>query len=118
MQVCMLFYETEADFAARTAGGEAGEAFWGAWRAFVGAMNEAGIVRGGQALQPPAGAVVVRRGGAAPQVLDGPYAETKEQLGGTIVIEVPDMDAAIAWAARCPAVARGAVELRPVLPMG
>ncbi|MBK1661424.1 hypothetical protein E2C05_22310 [Paracraurococcus ruber] len=117
MQVTMLFHESPEGFAARTAGGAEGEAFWGAWRAYAGALNEAGIVRGGNALMPPATGVIVKRRGDAPQVLDGPYAETKEQLGGYIVIEVADMDAAIAWAARCPAAATGAVEIRPVLPM-
>jgi hypothetical protein len=47
-------------------------------------------------------------------VLDGPYAEAKEQLGGYHIIDVPDLDAALAWAAHCPAASRGRVEVRPV----
>ena len=47
-------------------------------------------------------------------VLDGPYAESREQLGGYHLIEVPDLDAAIAWAARCPTALHGTVEVRPV----
>lgn len=117
IQVTLLFHETLEDFAARTAQGPQASAYWGAWRAYVGAMGEAGIIRGGNALLPAETAVVVRRRADATQVLDGPYAETKEQLGGSIVIEVPDMEAAIAWAARCPAAATGAVELRQVMPM-
>src|SRR6185436_11568519 len=49
-------------------------------------------------------------------VMDGPYAEAKEQLGGFHIIDVPDLDTALAWAARCPSAARGVVEVRPVWP--
>ena len=51
------------------------------------------------------------------RVQDGPFADTKEQLGGFFVIDVPDLDTALSWAARCPAAASGAVEVRPNLPM-
>jgi hypothetical protein len=51
-------------------------------------------------------------------VQDGPYADTKEQLGGLFVIDVPDLDTALDWAARCPAAGYGAVEVRPVLAIG
>ena len=52
------------------------------------------------------------------RVQDGPFADTKEQLGGFFVIDVPDLDTALAWAARCPSAARGVVEVRPVWPVG
>lgn len=118
LQVTLLFHETPADFAARTTADAAAQgAYWGAWRAYMGAMQEAAVIRGGNALLPAEAAVIVRQRDGAPQVLDGPYAETKEQLGGYIVIEVADMEAAIAWASRCPAATLGAVEIRPVLPM-
>jgi hypothetical protein len=51
------------------------------------------------------------------QVLDGPYADTKEQLGGYYMIDVPDLDAALSWAARCPAAGHGTVEVRPIWEM-
>ena len=51
------------------------------------------------------------------QVLDGPYADTKEQCGGYVLIDVPDLDAALSWAARCPAASHGVVEVRPVWQM-
>ena len=54
------------------------------------------------------------RGGEPPQVLDGPFADTKEQLGGYYLIDVADLDAALSWASRCPAVGHGTVEVRPV----
>jgi hypothetical protein len=50
-------------------------------------------------------------------VLDGPYAETKEQLGGYLLIDVPDLDTALSWAARCPGASRGTIEVRPVWEM-
>jgi len=118
LQVTLFFHETAADFAARTSPDPATQgAYWGAWRAYADALAEAGVIRGGNALLPAPTGVIVTRRGEAPQVLDGPYAETKEQLGGYMVLEVADMDAAIAWAARAPVAATGAVEVRPILPM-
>ena len=52
-----------------------------------------------------------------PQVLDGPYIDSKEQLGGYYLIEAPDLDAAISWAARCPGASHGTVEVRPIWAM-
>lgn len=72
---------------------------------------------GGAALQPPSAATTVRQQNGKQHVQDGPYADTKEQLGGYFVIEVPDLDKALEWAARCPAAAAGAVEVRPNLSM-
>ena len=51
------------------------------------------------------------------EVLDGPYADSKEQLGGYYMIEVPDLDQALGWAARCPGAQHGVIEVRPVWPM-
>ena len=116
-QVTLFFHESAADFALRGDTGPAGQAYWGAWRAYMGAMGAAGVMRGGNPLMPAETGVIVRHPGEAPQVLDGPYAETKEQLGGYVVLEVPDLDAAISWAARCPCAVTGAVEVRPVMPM-
>jgi len=72
---------------------------------------------GGSALQPPAVATTVRQRDGKRQVQDGPYAETKEQLGGYYEIEVADLDTALDWAARCPAATTGVVEVRPNLVM-
>ena len=115
MQYMLLICETGADFDART--NEKKETFWGAWRAYHKAMVEAGVYVGGNALQPPATGTTVRLKGGKRQVQDGPYADTKEQLGGIIILELPSLDAALDWAARCPAAASGAVEVRPVLAM-
>jgi hypothetical protein len=72
---------------------------------------------GGAALQPPQAATMVRQRDGKRHVQDGPYAEAKEQLGSYYVINVPDLDTALDWAARCPAAATGAVEVRPNLMM-
>ncbi|RYF37569.1 MAG: YciI family protein, partial [Comamonadaceae bacterium] len=68
-------------------------------------------------LQPAASATTVRVTGGKTEVLNGPYAETREQLGGYYQIEVADLDAALSWAARCPGAAHGTVEVRPVWKM-
>jgi len=116
MKYTILIYESEADFSART-GGPRKEAYWGSYRAYTQALTEAGILAGGAPLQPAPLATTVRQRDGKRQVQDGPYAETKEQLGGYYVIDVPDLDKALDWAARCPAAATGAVEVRPNLPM-
>ena len=89
--------------------------YWDAWNAYIGALYQSGVVLKGDALLPPAAATTVRLEGGNRLVQDGPVAATKEQLAGYVVIEVPDLDAALSWAARCPAASHGAVEVRPVL---
>src|SRR5262249_49029279 len=74
-----------------------------AYMAYAEALSKAGVLRGSARLQPTAAATTVRSANGKPQVLDGPYADSKEQLGGYFLIDVPDLDAALSWAARCPA---------------
>jgi hypothetical protein len=88
-----------------------------AYSAYMEAMQKAGVIVGGERLRPTTSATTVRTSDGKPQVLDGPYAETKEQLGGYFIVDVSDLDAAISWAARCPAASHGAVEVRPVWTM-
>jgi hypothetical protein len=83
-----------------------------AYMAYTEALTQAGVLAGSNRLGPSAGATTVRLEGGRPQVLDGPYADSKEQFGGYFIIDVPDQDAAIAWAARCPAAGHGIVEVR------
>jgi hypothetical protein len=82
--------------------------------AFNDAMIKAGAAIGGARLRPISAATTIRVHDGRTQVLDGPYAETREQLGGYYLIEAADLDAATEWAARCPAAATGAVEIRPL----
>ena len=79
-------------------------------------LTDAGVLRGGLRLAPVATATSVRREGEEVLITDGPFAETKEILGGFTLIEVPDLDAALAWAKRCPLSRSGTVEVRPQHP--
>jgi hypothetical protein len=115
MQYMMLIYETGPDFDART--NDKQETFWGAWRAYHKALVDAGVYINGSPLQPGATGTTVRMKNGKCTVQDGPYADTKEQLGGYIILELPSLDAALDWAARCPAASSGAVEVRPLLAM-
>lgn len=116
MQFMMILTELESDYAQRTHP-EHAAAYWGAWNTFIGAMAQAGVIVKGDALQPPHTATTVRVRDGRRQVQDGPYADAKEQLAGYFIIEVPDLDAALHWAAQAPSALTAAVEVRPVLPM-
>jgi hypothetical protein len=109
-------FESASEFAKRTHPSQAAE-FWGDWNAFIGAMAQAGIIVKGDGLPGPETATTVRVRDGKRTVQDGPFADTKEQLGGDVVIEVPDLDTALFWAARAPCVHDGSVEVRPVLVM-
>ena len=85
-----------------------------AYGAYTEAMKQAGVLVGSNRLRPSASATTVRGAGGKTQVLNGPYAETREQLGGYYLIEAADLDAALSWASRCPAAGYGAVEVRPI----
>ncbi len=115
MKYMLLIYGNEAAMEAVT------EANMGqmmaAYGAYTEAMVKAGAYVGGDRLRPTRSATTVRSADGKTQVLDGPYAETKEQLGGYYIIEAPDLDAALSWAERCPAVATGVVEVRPIWAM-
>lgn len=112
MQYIMLIHADENAYAALPkAQAEAGAA---AYTAFTKTMSEAGILRAGERLQPTSMTTVVKAKDGKTAVLNGPYVETREQLGGYYVIDVKDIDEAIAWAARCPAMSHGAVEVRPI----
>jgi hypothetical protein len=87
----------------------------GAYMAYTAALREAGVFAGGNRLESATTATRVRvTSDGKRSVLDGPYADTKEQLGGYFIVDVPDLDTAIAWAARCPCASSGTVEVRPV----
>jgi hypothetical protein len=112
MEYLLLIYETAKDFDART--NEQRDTLMGAWRTYYKAMVDAGVYVSGSPLQRSATGSTVRLQNGKRHVQDGPYADTKEQLGGFIIIEVPSLEAALDWAARCPTAATGAVEVRPV----
>jgi hypothetical protein len=109
MKYAILVYETEQDFANRAN-------HIPAYNAYSQALAEAGVMAGGAALHPSHTGTTVRLQNGQRNVQDGPFADTKEQLGGFFIIDVPDLDAALSWAARCPAASNCAVEVRPLLP--
>jgi hypothetical protein len=81
---------------------------------YVEALTKAGVLVGAFRPEPSFAAKTVRLADGKPQVQDGPFAATKEQLGGIYILDVPDLDAALSWAARNPAAGYGAVEVRPL----
>ena len=114
MQFALLIYESPEAFATRK--NDENDPYIGAWRAYYKALVEAGIYVGGDPLQLPETGTTVRVKEGKRRVQDGPYADTKEQLGGFTILELPSLDAALDWAARCPAASAGAVEVRPLAP--
>ena len=112
MQYMLLDYVGEAGWPQLTRAEQ--ERWLGAYRAYLEAMRKAGVLKGSNGLEPTSAATTVRVVDGKPQVLDGPYADSKEQLGGFHIIDVTDLDAAIAWAARSPTALHGIVEVRPV----
>lgn len=94
-------------------GEEAMEAGKAAFHEYAEALEEAGVLISAEVLQSVDSSTVVTLKNGNLQVQDGPYADTKEHLGGTFVLDVPDLDAAIAWAEKCPAAQWGTIEIRP-----
>ena len=85
--------------------------------AYAEALVKAGAMQSGQRLRPTSDATSVRVRGGKTEVLNGPYAETREQLGGYYVIDVADRETALSWAARCPSASQGTIEVRPIWEM-
>jgi hypothetical protein len=112
MQYAVLIYESPNDFESRGSGPN--HPYIAAWRAYHKALVAAGVYVGGAPLQEIGTASTLRVKDGRPRVQDGPFAEAKEQLGGFMLLELPSLDAALEWAARCPAAATGAVEVRPI----
>jgi hypothetical protein len=114
MQFALLIYHSTEEFALRNR--DYNDPHLGAWRAYYKALVEAGVYVGANALEVPETGTTVRLREGKRRVQDGPYADTKEQLGGFIILELPSVDAALEWAARCPGASLGAVEVRPLAP--
>ena len=110
MRYTLFLYNDEAAFADATP-----EDMDQALRVFgdyINQLKEAGVFVDTDWLQPSSTATTITKVGGERKIEDGPYADTKEQLGGTFVIDVPDLDAAMAWAEKCPSVHYGHVEVR------
>jgi len=114
VKYALLIYENPEAFTQREQAGDT--EYYGAWRAYYRSMVDAGVYVGGEPLHAPETGTTVRQRDGRKQIQDGPYANTKEQLAGFIVLELPSLDAALDWASRCPTTAIGAVEVRPLAP--
>lgn len=84
-----------------------------AFHRYTSALDEAGVLVSAEVLQPSTSTTTLTLGDGSLRVQDGPFADTKEQIGGTFVLDVPDLDAALAWAEKCPAARWGTIEIRP-----
>lgn len=113
MKVMLLAYEAPEDFSLRDNQEKFAE-YIGQWYAFSKELRECGAFDSGAALERPHTATVVSAHGGKRKVEDGPYVDTKEQLGGFFILDVRDMKHAAELAARCPAARRGFVDVRPV----
>ncbi len=115
MKYLLMIYASEAD-ESKMAPAEIGQVMQ-AYGADTDALTKAGALQSAERLRPSTDATSVKVRGGKTEVLNGPYAETREQLGGYYVIDVPDLDAALAWAARCPSSSHGTIEVRPIWAM-
>lgn len=114
MQYMILIYGDEKNFAMMANNPQAQQQMYAAFTRYGADMREAGVLRGGAELKATSTATTVRVRNGKTLATDGPFAETKEQLGGYYLIDVPDLDQAVHWAARCPAAMGGSIEVRPL----
>lgn len=114
MKFALLIREPVTEFAKRT--GPDAPAYWAGWMAYTKALQQAGVMTGGAGLEPPDTATTLRSPGGTRQIQDGPYADSKEQMGGFYLIDVASLEEALDWAARCPGAHAGSIEVRPLLP--
>ena len=108
MRYLILIYENEATT-------PQDEAEFQKWTDYTARLKASGSLLGGEALQPTATATTVRVKGGKMLTTDGPFAETKEQLGGFYMVDCKDLDEALKWAAEIPSAGRGPVEVRPIM---
>jgi hypothetical protein len=112
MQYILLIYNNEAEMLATPK--EATGQILAAYGAYTEALTQSGALVNSNRLRPTLDATTVTIVNGETKVLDGPYAETKEQLGGYYLIDVADLDAALSWAAKCPGAQYGRIEVRPI----
>lgn len=113
MHYMLMFLQPPADLE-RKRDDPASSDYWESWRAYMGAIYASGVVKSGNELDAGFTGTTVRIRDGQRHVHDGPFAETKEMLAGYLIIDVPDLDAALEWAARSPSSRTGATEVRPI----
>jgi hypothetical protein len=114
MQYIVLIYGSEKGWTSLSK--PEAEQMYSEYRKYSEDLAKAGVMRGGSELKPTSTATTIRVRGGKRQVTDGPFAETKEQLGGYYLIEVPNLESALDWASRCPGARDGSIEVRPLAP--
>ncbi len=110
MKYMLTMTESESGFASRN-----DPAYWGAWMSYTQEIKDAGIFVFGSSLEPPHTATTIRIRDGKHNVQDGPFADTKEQLGGFFIVDVENLDEALKWAAKSPSALTASVEVRPAL---
>lgn len=115
MQYLLLIYENEKNWAAMPKA--EGEKLFGEYHAFTQSIAQSGHYKGGNPLQPTSTATTVRVRNGKREATDGPFAETREQLGGYYLVDAKDLDEAIGIAERIPGARVGSIEVRPIMPM-
>jgi hypothetical protein len=113
MRYLLTIYGDESGWADATP--EDAQQMMAAYGALSDAMREAGAILGGEGLQPSSTATTVKVRDGETITTDGPFAETREQLGGYYLLDCKDLDEAIGWAARIPGALTGSIEVRPVM---
>ena len=111
MRYSLLIHSVEAT--PESVGKEAWQEAEAAFADYLRSLDDAGVLIAAEILQPAANSTTLTLESGEPRIQDGPFADTKEQLGGVFIIDVPDLDAALAWAERCPAAQWGTIEIRP-----
>jgi hypothetical protein len=117
MNYSMIIFENNEHFTHRK-DPEKQQQYWAGWPEYMKALKEAGVLVGGAGLLGPETATTVRLSNGQHMVQDGPYADTKEQVGGFFILDVPDLDTALHWASRCPVGSGRIVEIRPNMQPG
>ena len=112
MEYLILIYADESRYETMPEGQMA--SLMADFASYTQALEAAGVLRGGAELAPVGSATSVRVHNGKPVITDGPFAETKEQLGGYYLLDCAHLDEALAWAGRCPAASLGTIEVRPV----
>jgi hypothetical protein len=114
MQYILLIYGDERQWG-KLSPGET-DKMYAAYMQYSKALSDAGVMRAGSELKPTSSATTVRSRNGKVTTVDGPFAETKEQLGGYYIIETPNLEKALEWAAKCPGALTGSLEVRPLPP--
>ena len=114
MQYIFLIYSAEKDMPAPPKDPAEFQAWMAPWAEYTQALKTAGVFVAGDALQPTSVATTVSRTSGDTVFTDGPFAETREQLGGYYLVNCANLDEALRWAAKCPGAAFGNIEVRPI----